>query len=235
MKRLVSLLLVVLLMSVSLCACAGNNNFSSQQVLFPDGAASTPDFTGNIESSQASSQGSISSDPIGDADDSSLPPQALDEKGTISNPYSMNDTIEFIAYGHYSGGERSTFKFTNWKIHDDYEFEFISNDPDPLNKLVTFTLEIVNSSVNTPISVGNYIEFTNINDKGVEGGVAWLPSNMNELIKINDFKGLNLLPGFATESGTILYNSDGGNLFLISMEFYNEENEYTSIYIDPYK
>lgn len=208
MKKLITLLLPLIII-ISLCACGKNDNSSMTQ-----GNSSTP--------------------------------QISSEKGTISNPYSINDTIEFTAYQpisrvYYMNGKRtadfpSTFRFTDLKIHDEVEFEF--SDPDPLNKLLIFTLEIVDSSVNTPIdlTLDYSIGFATINDKGVsDNSMVFLPRDVYETMNINDFWDLHLLPGFSTKCGTILYNSDGGNLSLISLCYVNETGELAYIYIDPSK
>lgn len=206
MKRLITILLA-LIMVISLCACGSSDN---------------PSMSQNNPSTSPTSN----------------------EKGKISNPYSINDIIEFVGCKvesqDYLSGKRtvydpSTFRLTNMKVHDEVEFE--SDEPDSLFKLVTFTLEIVDSSIDTPIDLmlDYSIQFVNINDKGIEGGMAWLPNDLHESMNINEFQDLRLLPGFSTKCGTILYNSDGGNLSLISLCYFNEAGELAYIYIDPFK
>lgn len=169
--------------------------------------------------------------------DSISPKTDHDEKGSISNPYSLADEIIFTAQGYSSSGEKctSTYNFSNILLRDD--ITFTGYEAEHSRWFITFTFEIAESETNEPFRpcIEGMIEFGNINSDGISGDYTSFPRGLNTYASVADIWGLEILPNTKSNVGCVLFNENGGTLSLITIEYHDESDTKQTIYIDPYK
>lgn len=209
LNRPLALILVSILL-VSLAACSKNAD-----------SLATDSFAENEKNSADST--------------SEIIPQGTpqDEKGTISNPYSINDVIMFTTYNSFTKEELCTVNIHDMAFRDDIDITGYA--PGQSRWFITFSLEVIKSYTDEPIRpyFDMSIDFGNINTNGISGDCDWLPRGLNTYTDVTDYKDLEILPGFSANVGCVLVNESGGDLYLITLKYHNKNGEPQNIYINP--
>lgn len=165
----------------------------------------------------------------------------VSQKGTLSDPYSINDKIEFTAYQVESYNALNntrtielpvTFSISDITVVDGLTFD--TNTPGDSHWMVTFNVAATSKEMNDTIYVNfDYFDIYNVNNKGVAGSCGGYAHNFT--LDGVRFDQLAMLPGFDADSGIILWNQDGGELAYITINYCAQDGEFHTIYIDVNK
>ena len=161
-------------------------------------------------------------------------------RGTLSNPYSMSDTIEFTSWKFdYTTDDKgelqetaqaATIKISNISLRDDIVFDSFNNGESYW--FATFLCEVTESDTDDPVSIDDQdIRFSTINTDGVKGGN--FVYTFYNTADVPDFSQLEILPGYSVEVGALLVNENGGELSLITLEYRDSSKDLHTVYIDP--
>lgn len=174
-----------------------------------------------------------------DTDNSSNITEKINEKGTISNPYSMSDVIEFISYGFYyetnDNGEpeqvakMATIRISNMAIRSDIVFDSLDNGESYW--FITFDCEVIDSDFEGTIDISKqFIHFGCINTDGIASSNKTY--TFYDTANVPDFSQLEVMQGYNVKVGALIVSESGGDLSLIKIEYKNDKGNDNTIYID---
>lgn len=173
-------------------------------------------------------------------DNSSSITESANERGTISNPYSMNDVIEFTSYafdyetnnnGELEQVEKiATIRVSDMALRNDIVFNSFDNGESYW--FITFDCEVIDSNINGTVPISKQlIHFGCINTDGIANGN--MTYTFYNTADVPDFSQLEILPGYSVKAGALIVNESGGDLSLIRIEYIDSEHNNQTIYIDP--
>ena len=227
MRSLISISFCMVLL-FSLCSC-GNNNLPSNEENSETAVAKTTETPPEINT--ASTEPPIVTE-IPTATETPIP-----EKGSMSNPYSINDEINITAYrslgydyvtNKRNVGNRVTFQFSKIEYSnytDTYNTQsYFKLEQNELCWQVAFNVKIVDFEISDALKPCDYVSLGCYSNSGVnnymEGGVDF-----------NNFNLISVLPGYDIDTYQFFYTNSGDDLEWITMKYYDETGGDVTIYI----